>query len=104
MKKSIVYLNSTDEWNLVIKSLNFSFIEKSLDGYDGYDYIYLCQGEEPKTEFYYYKSNDELEYFTSVFGTFDSFFIDREEMKTISDFDFNKAKKKMLYFKSNLVI
>jgi hypothetical protein len=68
-KRAFIYLNSTDEWNLAIKRFNFSFIEKSLIGYNGNDYIYLCQGEEPKTEFYYYRGimGDELEYFTSVF-------------------------------------
>ena len=86
----------------MIKRFNFSFIEKkSLIEYNGDDYIYLCQGEEPKTEFYYYKNNDLLEYFTSVFGTFDSYFINKNEIKTISDFDFNKLKKKMLYYKIN---
>ena len=93
-KRAFIYLDSTDEWNFVIKRFNFSFTEKTLGIFKGNDYIDLCKGEEPKTEFYYYKNNDKLEILTPVFGYFDSFYIDKSEIKTISDFDFSKAKEK----------
>ena len=61
---------------------------------DGHEYYDLCQGEESKKEIYFHKSySDFIELFTPVFGSFDSFFIEDEEIKTLSDFDFNKAKE-----------
>ena len=93
-KRGFIYLNSTDEWNFSIKRFNFSFIEKANSIFKGNDYIDLCQGEESKKEFYYYKNNNKFEIFTPVFGNFDSFYINKSEIKTISDFDFDKAKEK----------
>ena len=61
---------------------------------DGYNYYDLCQGEESKKEIYFYKRIPRtLQIFTPVFGSFDSFFIEETEIKTLSDFDFNKAKQ-----------
>ena len=53
-KKGFIYLNSTDIWHLFIKKFNFSIIENNYLGKTGNEYLDLCQGEEPKTELYYY--------------------------------------------------
>jgi hypothetical protein len=100
----VSYLNSTDNWHLVIKKLDFSIYE-NYNQYNGHEYLDLCQGEEPKKELYYYKSSYLTELFTPVFGNFDLFLINNNEIKTLSDFDFNKEKKQEnLYFQINLVI
>ena len=76
-KRGFFYLNSTDTYQIVIKRFNFSIIEKEKKIDHGKEYISLCQGEEPKTEFYYYmKYNYKImEFFTPVFGNFDSFLL-----------------------------
>ena len=92
-KRGFIYLNSTDNWQLTIKKLNFSIIEKLYND-PGQEYLDLCHGEEPKTELYYYKSNYYfLEFFTPVLGNFDSFIMDERDVKTLSDFDFNKINE-----------
>ena len=92
-KRGFIYLNSTDNWQLTIKKLNFSIIEKLYKD-PGQEYLDLCHGEEPKTELYYYKSNYYfLEFFTPVLGNFDSFIMDERDVKTLSDFDFNKINE-----------
>ena len=89
-----IYLNSTDNWNLIIKKLNFSIKENDYR-YNGHEYFDLCQGEEPKNELYYYKSSLVEELFIPVFGNFDLFFINKDEVKTLSDFDFSKINETM---------
>ena len=69
-----IYLNSTDNWHLVIKKLDFSIYE-NYNQYNGHEYLDLCQGEEPKKELYYYKSSYLTELFTPVFGNFDLFLL-----------------------------
>ena len=93
-KRIFIYLNSTDNYNLVIKKLNFSIYENDYNK-NGHEYHDLCQGEEPKTELYYYKSRNTIELFTPVFGSFDLFFIDQDNIKTLSNFDFSKNIKTM---------
>ena len=95
-----IYLNSTDNWHLVIKKLDFSIYE-NYNQYNGHEYLDLCQGEEPKKELYYYKSSYLTELFTPVFGNFDLFFINNNEIKTLSDFDFNKVKETREFIFSN---
>jgi len=99
LKRGFLYLNSTEAYQIVIKRFNFSIIENEDKMMHGHEYISLCQGEDPKTEFYYFKKYQSyeltkiLEFFTPVFGNFDLFFIKYSDIKTLSDFDFNNPKK-----------
>ena len=93
-KRIFIYLNSTDSYHLLIKKYNFSISENDYSS-NGHKYLELCQGEEPKTELYYYKSQSIIEMFSPVFGNFDLFFINKDEIKTLSDFDFSKINKTM---------
>jgi len=88
-KRIFIYLNSTDSYHLVIKKYNFLISENDYIS-NGHEYLDLCQGEEPKSELYYYKSSNIIELFTPVLGSFDLFFINKDEIKTLSDFDFSK--------------
>ena len=104
LKRGFFYLNSTDNYHIVIKKFNFSIIERSFGRFliKGHEYLSLCQGEEPKTEFYYYRkfssySSGLIEFFTPVFGNFDSFLIDEQDIKTLSDFNFNNPNKTYEY-------
>jgi len=88
-KRGFIYLNSEDSWKFVFKKFNFSIIESDVSE-PGHEFISLCQGEEPKTELYYYKSNDDLiEFFKPVYGNFDFSISVEKYIKTISNFDFN---------------
>jgi len=104
-KRGFFYLNSTDKYKIVIKRFNFSIIEKEKGVSHGHEYISLCQGEDPKTEFYYYKEyqfySNVLEFFTPVFGNFDSFFIKHQDINTLSDFDFSNPNKTNVYCPKN---
>ena len=92
-KIGYIFLDTTDDWNFEIKRFNFTIIT-IMELSDGYNYYDLCQGEESKKEIYFYKRIPRtLQVFTPVFGSFDSFFIEETEIKTLSDFDFNKAKQ-----------
>jgi len=91
-KRIFIYLNSTDTWNFVIKKFNFSIKENDY-GTSGHEYLDLCQGEEPKTELYYYKSHFITELFTSVFGNFYLYFINEGKIKALSNFDFSKINE-----------
>ena len=96
-KRGFIYLNSSDTWNLEIKKLNFTIFE-NVYSRPGHEYINLCQGEEPKKELYYYKSRKELlEFFTPVFGNFDIFIIKEENIKTLSDFNFNSINQTNIF-------
>ena len=55
-KRGFIHLNSTDTYQIVIKRFNFSIIQNKRTSKIGHEYLSLCQGEEPKTELYYYKS------------------------------------------------
>ena len=100
-KKGFIYLNSTDIWHLVVKKFNFSIIDNKNHVRFGNEYLDLCQGEEPKTELYYYIDKHSYELFTPVFGNFDAIFIKESEIKTLSDFNFNKTKETNIFiFKS----
>ena len=100
-KRAFIYLNSTDYYHFVVNNFNFSIIESEYNS-RGQDYIDLCQGEEPKTELYYYKSSDSfIELFTPVIGNFDSYFINEDKIKTLSDFDFSKNSEKKVLLPQN---
>ncbi len=97
-KKGFIYLNSSDVFQIVIKKFNFSIIDNELASKAGHEYFSLCQEGNPNTELYYYKSSLLLnELFTPVFGNFDAFFIKREDIKTLSDFDFKKINETNAY-------
>ena len=102
-KRGFLILNSTDKYKIVIKRFNFSIIEKEQRDRHGHEYISLCQGEDPKTEFYYYKdyhfsfSSKIFELFTPVFGNYESSFINYQDIKTLSDFDFSNPNKTKVY-------
>ena len=91
-KRIFIYLNSTDSYHFVIKKYNFSISENDYSS-NGNEFLDLCQGEEPKTEFYYYKSKSIIELFIPVIGNFDLFFINKDDIKTLSDFDFSKINE-----------
>ena len=107
LRREFFYLNSTDTYQIVIKRFNFSIIEKNAKIENGKEYLSLCQGEEPKTEFYYYMKyrylsySKLLEFFTPVFGNFDLLFIKEQDIKTLSDFDFNNPNKTNAYTSEN---
>ena len=101
-KRGFIHLNSTDTYQIVIKRFNFSIIQNKRTSKIGHEYLSLCQGEEPKTELYYYKSRIILnELFTPVFGNFDSFNIKESNIKTLSDFDFRKINETSVFINEN---
>ena len=101
-KRGFIHLNSTDTYQIVIKRFNFSIIQNKRTSKIGHEYLSLCQGEEPKTELYYYKSRIILnELFTPVFGNFDSFYIKESNIKTLSDFDFRKINETSVFINEN---
>ena len=100
----IIYINSNNNILFEVKKFNYSIFQTNT-GYD-FEYFQLCQGDNSLSELYFYISSYEgigKELFTSVFGKFDAFYIKEEEIKNLSDFDFDKIKENNFYqaYKNN---
>ena len=93
-KRAFIYLNETINYNFKIKRFNFPILHTLLYSYpSGYQYFQLFQGEDTQKELYFY-INDEIQVlFTPVFGNYDSFFINENDINSLLDFDFDKIKE-----------
>ena len=98
-KRILILFNSKNESTFEIKKLNYPILnEKSDRHYTKDQYFQLCQGNNSYNELYFHinneiyfeKGSEHPEAFNSIFGNYDSFFINEDNIKTISDFDFNK--------------
>ena len=96
-KSALIYFNSTSNILFEVKKFNYSIFSKNEESdtpmFD-YEFFQLCQGQNALNELYFYVFISEYkELFSSVFGTFDSYFIKEKEIKNLSDFDFDKIKE-----------
>ena len=93
-KSAIIFFNSTNNILFEIKKFNYSFLEgnseESSYGPD-YEFFQLCQGNDTLNELYFYVYYD---IFYSVFGTFDSIFINSNDIKNLANLDFDKLQPK----------
>ena len=112
-KKAIIYFNTTDYTLFKVKKLNysifFSYFEKDESDIPRSEYFQLCQGDNSPKELYFYISKKEYidaslyhvtEIFSSVFGKYNSYFINERNIKNISDLNFDNIDEYNLnYFR-----
>ena len=80
-KNAIIYFNSSNNILFEIKKYNYSFLDKDPNQYiPDYEYFQLCQGNDTLDELYFYRKNYDI--FQPVFGSFDSYFIKKTDIKT----------------------
>ena len=100
-KSIIIYINSTNNILFEVKKYNYSIFKADIDSKPDFEYFQLCQGNNSLNELYFWITanivDDGEDLFTSVFGHFDSFYIKEEEIKNLSDFDFDKIKENNFY-------
>ena len=97
-KGIFIFFNATDDDRyLKIQKFNYSIFDnnnKYSDSHLDSEYFQLCQGESTHKELYLYIDNEGKDsIITPVFGNYDSYFINENEIKTLSDFDFNKINE-----------
>ena len=104
LKRAFIYFDSLNKnINLKIQKYSYSIYNSYiLDSKPSYQYFQICQGNNrtPK-ELYFYINNNEktnFEIFISVFGNYDSYFINKVQIKKLIDFDFYKLKEKETNF------
>ena len=114
-KKVLMYFNMNDDFNLKIKKFGFPILNLEFDDEEYYnykdikmnEYLQLCQDNEPKNELYYYINNNNIykgiEIFEPIFGEIQSFFIEEKDIKSLSDFDFDKIKETNFYKTNNKI-
>ena len=112
-KKALIYFNMNDDFKLEIKKYNYPILNLEFDDEEFHnfkdikmnEYLQLCQGDESKDELYYYINNnniyDGIEVFEPIFGNIQSYFIEENDIKTLSDFDFDKIKETNFYKTNN---
>jgi len=114
-KKALIYFNTNEEFKLEIKKFNYPILNLEFDDEEYYnfkdikmsEYLQLCQDDEPKNELYYYINNnniyDGMEVFEPIFGEIQSYFIEEKDIKSLSDFDFDKIKETNFYKTNNKI-
>ena len=94
-KSAVIFFNSTNNILFEIKKFNYSFLagnsEEISNGPD-YEFFQLCQGNDTLNELHIFVENDDI--FYSVFGTFDSIFINSKDIKNLANLDFDKLEPK----------
>ena len=102
-KKIIIEFNSKNKILFEIKRFNYPIFSKKLYYFPNDEFFQLCQGENTSNELYFYIEKDnsaiimEKQIFLPVFGSFDSYYIIEENIKNLSDFDFDKIKEPNFY-------
>ena len=100
-KKALVYFNSKEKSLFRVKRYDHSFfyVEDGFESPSYNEYFQLCQGEDSPKELYFYNSNYYrypygFKYcsFSSVFGNFNTYFIKGNNIKKLSDLDFDKTE------------
>ena len=101
-KRAFVVFNKTGYVNFNVQKFNYSIFKQSHDNSNPYSYEYfqICQGESTLKELYFYINKPNNEIFTAVFGKYDAYFIQESEIKSLSDFDFNKIAETNFFQKS----
>ena len=100
-KKALIYFNSKEKSLFRVKKYGHSFFYVK-DGFNSpsyNEYFQLCQGEDSPKELYFYNSNYyrypygfKYCYFSSVFGNINTYFIKDNNIKKLSDLDFDKSE------------
>ena len=93
-KSAIIFFNSTNNIFFEIKKFNYSFLagnSKEISSGPDYEFFHLCQGNDTLNELYFYVNYD---IFYSVFGNFDSIFINSKDIKYLENLDFDKLEQK----------
>ena len=104
-KKAFIYFNTTDNVLFIVKKFNFSiFLGYKNDKYKtpGSEYFQLCQGNNSPKELYFYTSKnynlgEVKDFFSSVFGNFNTYFIKENEIQNITDLNFDNIEKNNFY-------
>ena len=102
-KRAFIYFNSKGNAWLKVKKLDYSIFEgySVKDYYPETEYFQLCQGENSPKELYFYTKknydNGPIEFFSSVFGNYNNFFINENTIKNISDLNFDKIEGNNFY-------
>ena len=95
-KRLFIVFNTTDD-DIYLKILKFNysiFANKDYSSPLDYEYFQLCQGESTHKELYLYIEKEHKDsIITPVFGNYDSYFINENEIKTLTDLDFNKINE-----------
>ena len=100
-KNAIIYFNSSNNILFEIKKYNYSFLDKDPNQYiPDYEYFQLCQGNDTLDELYFYRKNYDI--FQPVFGSFDSYFIKKTDIKTLSDLYFDKISSSYYTLNKNI--
>ena len=102
-KKIIIEFNSKNKILFEIKKFNYPIFSKKLYYFPTHEFFQLCQEENASNELYFYIEKDnslilrQKQIFLPVFGSFDSYYIIEENIKNLSDFDFDKIKEPNFY-------
>ena len=91
-RRAFIVFNTTDNIDFKVTKFNFPILKQTYDERNPYsnEYFQMCQGESTLKEIYFYIGKAEYEIFTPVFGKYNAYFIKEEEIKSLSDLDFNK--------------
>ena len=93
-KRAFIFFNTTENIYFKVQKFNFSILQIYFSSYKPlkYEYFQLCQDKDTNKELYFYiEISNEI--FIPIFGNYDSFFIYEEEIKNLSDLDFNKINE-----------
>lgn len=101
-KRVYIYFNTSDSLFFKVQNFNFSiFYHYTI--IHPYQYFQMCQGSNTPKELYFYVNSgiEEKKIFTPIFGSYDSYFINEEKIKVLSDFNFNDKRKTTFFQKRN---
>ena len=103
-KKALIYFNSNSGTLFHVKKYNYSIfnnIDKISDLISNADYYQLCQGEDTPNELFFYNiennKKSQIDFFSSVFGNFNTYFIKKNNIKKLSDLNFDKIDENNFY-------
>ena len=95
LKRAFIYFSTTDLNSFKVKKFNYSIFSSTTPESE---YFQLYQPNSPKELYFYTISNGLNEYqiydiFSSVFGDFNTYFINEKNIKNISFLNFENIKK-----------
>ena len=90
VKRAIIYFNSSYDILFEIKKYNYSFFHRDNKKDLHYEYYQLCQGNNSLNEIYFYI--DDYDIFQPLFGTYNSYFIKKEDVMNYSSLDFDNKE------------
>ena len=102
-KGAFIYFNSTNNINFRVQKFNFPIFSAHINARKPQiEYFDLCQGNNSPKELYFYYDSSWYEIFSSVFGDFNSYFINENDLQSISDLNFEQIEKNNFnYFTNN---